>query len=162
MEHAGVDRCLSPAELSGILSRSTGPRLFLVPAEVLAPDDFPGIVSEDSGEVRIVVGERHFLRSADEEIVRFAGSLNHPCRLAFHLSLDEPLMRLFVGDWVRNMLSGLGMTESNPISNPMITRRIKAAQAGLAKQVTDERKAASAQEWLRLNLPENAETSSGD
>jgi hypothetical protein len=162
VEHGDADRRFSPADVARIISQKNEPRILLVLAEVLIPDEFPGTVDADANEVSILVAERHFLRSHDQAIVTFATSMTRPCRVAFHLSLDDPLLRVFAGEWVRNLLSDLGMTESNPISSPMIARRIKSAQARLAKRAIDERKAASAQEWLQLNMPQFSQPASGD
>ena len=73
--------------------------------------------------------------------------------MRFHLSLKDPLMRVFAGEWVEGVLSRLGMEESKPIQSRMIARRIRVAQAQFARQVDADQPADSPEKWLRLNVP---------
>jgi hypothetical protein len=121
-------------------------------ARNLRPDEFP---PEDAPEspLAVVVLERHPLRRHDEHVVRFAEGLGSRAEVEFHVSLDDPLMRLFDGERLQGMLRQLGMEEDVPIKSAMVARRVKAAQGKLAAQVSaTERDAESAEEWLRLNL----------
>jgi preprotein translocase subunit SecA len=150
---------LSAPDLGRYARQKDGPRIILVLAEALTPDEFPGPVDDALAAVPILVAERHFLRSKDEKILAFAASLDRPSRVTFHLSLEDPLMEAFVGQGIRELLGNLGMQESQPIANSLIARRIRSAQASLTKRVVDDRPAASAEEWLRLNLPGSADIS---
>jgi hypothetical protein len=144
---------LSSADFLRAAQGDHPPSVILVQAEALVPDEFPPPAADETPPVSILVAERHFLRSHDERIVDFARGLGPRCRLSFHLSLEDPLMKVFVGEWVGQMLGNLGMTDARPIENAMIGRRIKDAQAKLAERVMDERSADSAEEWLRWNAP---------
>jgi hypothetical protein len=151
LAHRDQESRLSPADyLRAVEGGNPAPVVF-VQADDLVPDEFPGPLDGDLPPVSIVVAERHFLRSHDERVVDFARSLGRRCRLSFHLSLEDPLMRIFVGEWVGQMLRNLGMTDSQPIESAMVGRRIKAAQAKLAERVVAEHKANSAEEWLQCN-----------
>ena len=49
-------------------------------------------------------------------------------------------MRIFAGDWVKNMLTRLGMQEGEAIESRMVTRRIEAAQKKVEERHFDVRK----------------------
>ena len=116
---------------------------------VMEENDTPP--SDEPGKIRIVVAERHPIRPPDEAIEAFARSLGRRCLLHFHMSLDEPLMRMFAGTWVAEMLRRLGMKETDVIESSMVQRRIAAAQKKIGTQVTDPKPADSAEEWMRVN-----------
>ena len=117
----------------------------------LIVDESGALPSEEPGLIRIVVAERHPIRPPDDAIEAFARSLGRRCRLHFHLSLDEPLMRMFAGDWVAGMLRRLGMKETDVVESRMVQRRIAAAQKKIGKRVPEPKQADSAEEWMRVN-----------
>jgi preprotein translocase subunit SecA len=117
----------------------------------LAGDSAPRQVDEEAGPVSILVAERHFLRSQDERIGEFAQGLGRRCRIQFFLSLHDPLLRTFVGPWVENLLTQLGLAADEPLESHLVARRVRKAQAAVAQQARDERPANSAQEWLQAN-----------
>lgn len=149
--HEVIQARLTVAELLRRADQGRDPRLLLALAEVLVPEDFPEPIDLAAEPLAILVSERHLLRTHDDEIEDFARHLGRRCRLQFHLSLDEPLLRLFSGDWIQDVLSGLGMSETEPITSGMIARRVRKAQERLAQRVGDDHKADSADEWLRRN-----------
>ncbi len=73
--------------------------------------------------------------------------------LVQHASLDDPLLRLFAGEWVETVLRQLGMNEDEPIESQMVTRRIRVAQQRIEDRATADYSAQSAQEWLEKNCP---------
>lgn len=107
-----------------------------------------------SQTIQIIVGERHPLVSHDQVIVDFVKSL--PCRssLVFHVSLEDPLMKAFTGEWVQNILEQLGMQEHEAIESRMVTRRILKAQMLFQRDAVSDLPAASAEEWLHRNCPD--------
>jgi hypothetical protein len=143
---------LTPIRLASYEGHELKARMILVLADDLTPDEFPGPVVDGKPELPVLVAEHHFLRAMDEKILAFAASLGRRSRLTFHLSLEDPLIQAFVGQRMRDLLLSLGIQESRPVASPMIARSIKSAQAKLAKRVMGDRKAASAQEWLQLNM----------
>ncbi len=115
-----------------------------------APANLP---TSASARLRIVVGERHPLAEHDEQVVAFAGAL--PCRveLVYHLSLDDAMLRSFAGEWVAKTLKSLGMTETEAIASPTVSRRLADAQRKLAREAIGDRPAESAEAWMELNAP---------
>jgi len=108
---------LSSAELLQYPSRA---KVLLALAETLLPEESPGVVPAAAEAFLILVAERHFLRAHDDHIAAFASGLARSCQLVFHLSLRDPLMRQFAGEWVEGMLVRLGMDESTPIESRMV------------------------------------------
>jgi hypothetical protein len=51
--------------------------------------------------------DRHFLRAHDDRIVDFAKGLEWRSSVGFHVALDDPLMRLFIGPEIVEMLGGV-------------------------------------------------------
>ncbi len=123
--------------------------LFLV--KQLQSDPFPARAAEEEGLVGILVAERHFLRSCDEAVVSFAETLEKRCHVTYHCSLDDPLMKVFAGEWVKGFLQRLGMDESSPIESAMVARRVRDAQKKFAAGAEDRCDADSAENWLRSN-----------
>lgn len=76
----------------------------------------------------ILVYGRNDARAADEAIVRFADVLGRNAHIAFHVSLEDPLLQAFGGS-IRPILEKLGMREDEPITHAMVTRAIANAQA---------------------------------
>ncbi|MDP6469278.1 MAG: preprotein translocase subunit SecA [Pirellulaceae bacterium] len=108
---------------------------------------------DESATIDIIVGERHLLPSVDERLEQFANELPCHCRLSHHLSLEDPMMREFGGDWVHHVLEQLGMTEDEAIESRMVSRRIKQAQQKIEGKASGSSKAESAAEWLEKNCP---------
>ena len=71
--------------------------------------------------------ERHEARRIDLQLRGRSGRQGDPGSSRFFLSLEDDLMRIFAGDWVKNMLTRLGMQEGEAIESRMVTRRIEAA-----------------------------------
>jgi hypothetical protein len=124
------------------------PRAFFALVSQLRPEPSAG---ESESPVPIFVAERHFLRSHDDDVRRFADGLGSPAGIVFFLSLDEPLMKAFAGQWVTDMLRRLGLKETRAIEGPMILRRVKAAQAKYASNARGDGPADSAEEWRQRN-----------
>ena len=129
-----------------------------IPIKVsLAKDLSTDLVSEwsvnESATVAVIVGERHPLPKHDDEVLQFAESLPHQVRLIRHVSLEDPLMKAFAGEWVENLLRRMGMKEDEAIESNMVSRRIKAAQQKIEKEAFGDSDANSAAEWLAANVP---------
>ena len=127
----------------------------LVLAENLTSDITSRINTDESATIDLIVAERHQLKSADDALMSFAEGLPCRCRLAYHLSLEDPLLKLFVGEFVEKMLESLGMKEDEPIESQMVSRRIKAAQQKNEERAFGNSRAFSAAEWLELNMPKS-------
>ena len=64
-----------------------------------------------------------------------------PAGSRFFLSLEDDLMRIFAGDFVKSMMERLGMKEGEAIeSKTLVTRRIAAAQKKVEERNFEIRK----------------------
>ena len=108
--------------LRGQLDRAGSVAIAL--ANVLSTDVKPS----PSVGVEFLVCGRSEAQAPDESIVRFADLLGTNARVAFHLSLDDVLLRDYVGS-LKPLLGGLSLSEDEAISSPMVTRAIARVQA---------------------------------
>jgi hypothetical protein len=126
-------------------------RVFVTSANLLAgrtPTDF---AADESTCVLIVMGERHPLQSHDDVVLEFARSKPGRCLLVYHVSLEDPLLKRFTGEWVERVLRSLGMKEDEPIESRMVIRRIDTELKKIATNATGDAPANSAGEWLERN-----------
>jgi hypothetical protein len=145
---AEVPNSYTPA---GALALAAGsPRVLLGLGRNLRPDEFPAHDDTPASPLPVLVLERHFLREHDDRVVRFAEGLGGRA-VEFHVSLDDPLMKLFAGEWVRGLLQKLGMEEDEALDSGMINRRVAAAQAKLARTIPGDHEADSPAAWLERN-----------
>ena len=105
----------------------------------------------ESQRIDIIVGERHPLASHDEAVVEFARSLTCRCRLVHHLSLEDALLKPFVGER-KSMFESLGLKEDEPLQNRLMALYIKQCQARIEKLASGDESAASADEWIERNI----------
>ncbi|MFH1731549.1 MAG: preprotein translocase subunit SecA [Planctomycetota bacterium] len=80
------------------------------------------------GGLHIVGTERHEARRIDNQLRGRAGRQGDPGSSRFFLSLEDDLMRIFMGEWVRNFMQKLGLRDGQPIESGMVSRRIEGAQ----------------------------------
>ncbi|MGC1273564.1 MAG: preprotein translocase subunit SecA [Planctomycetaceae bacterium] len=92
------------------------------------------------GGLHVIGTERHDSRRIDNQLRGRAGRQGDPGSSRFALSLEDKLLRVFAGDWVKSMLSYLGMQEGEAIESPMVSRRIEGAQKKREEQHFDQRK----------------------
>lgn len=143
--------CLDELALSVHGAECDRQRVLVTTAESLHDQSPLGTRLEGHRQIYFVVAERHPLPSADETIVEFARKLSCRCRIIYHVSLEDPLMRMFSGEWVEGVLRRLGMKEDEPIASRMVARRLRAAQKKIEGRATGNQPASSAAEWLELN-----------
>jgi hypothetical protein len=151
---AGWPHLTIPSELTPAVARKLAaerPRVLLGLVRNLKPDEFPQPDSALESGLPVLVLERHFLRTHDDLVSQFAEGLGSKATIDFYLSLDDPLMSLFAGEWVRNMLRTLGMEEDEALESAMVSRRIKGAQTRMAQEVPADHDANSPAEWLERN-----------
>ena len=92
------------------------------------------------GGLHIIGTERHESRRIDNQLRGRAGRQGDPGSSRFFLSLEDDLMRKFAGEWVKNMLTRLGMKEGEAIESKMVSRRIEGAQKKVEERNFDIRK----------------------
>jgi hypothetical protein len=106
---------------------------------------------DESAMIDILVAERHPLPSVDDRLGEFADELNCRCRFSHHVSLEDAVMKVFGGDWLRNVLKQMGMKDDEAIESQMISRRIRRAQQRIEGRAIGSPDADSAAEWLEKN-----------
>lgn len=94
----------------------------------------------DSGGLHILCTERHESRRIDNQLRGRAGRQGDPGVSRFYLSLEDPLMRLFASDRVKNMMRALGMEKGEAIEHRMVTNAIEKAQRKVEGRNFDMRK----------------------
>jgi preprotein translocase subunit SecA len=92
------------------------------------------------GGLHILGTERHDARRIDNQLRGRAGRQGDPGSSRFYLSLEDDLMRIFAGDFVRKAMTWLGMEEGQAIESPMVSRQISKAQKKVEERHFDSRK----------------------
>ncbi|MBC8869940.1 MAG: SEC-C domain-containing protein [Planctomycetes bacterium] len=92
------------------------------------------------GGLHVMATERHEARRIDLQLRGRCGRQGDPGSSRFFLSLEDDLMRIFAGEWVKRILETLGMKEGEAIESRMVTRRIEAAQKKVEERHFEGRK----------------------
>jgi preprotein translocase subunit SecA len=92
------------------------------------------------GGLHIVGTERHEARRIDLQLRGRCGRQGDPGSSRFYLSLEDDLMRIFAGEWVKGVLTRLGMEEGQAIESRMVSRRIEGAQKKVEERNFEIRK----------------------
>ena len=92
------------------------------------------------GGLHVIGTERHEARRIDLQLRGRCGRQGDPGSNRFYLSLEDDLMRIFAGEWVKNILTRLGMEEGQAIESRMVTRRIEGAQKKVEERNFETRK----------------------
>ncbi|NOY64797.1 MAG: preprotein translocase subunit SecA [Nitrospirae bacterium] len=80
------------------------------------------------GGLHIIGTERHEARRIDNQLRGRSGRQGDPGSSRFYISLEDDLMRIFGSDRISGLMGKLGMDESVPIENRMVTKAIENAQ----------------------------------
>jgi preprotein translocase subunit SecA len=99
-----------------------------------------GELVRSMGGLQIIGTERHEARRIDLQLRGRCGRQGDPGSSRFFLSLEDDLMRIFAGEWVKNVLTRLGMQEGEAIESKMVTRRVEAAQKKVEERNFEVRK----------------------
>ncbi len=83
---------------------------------------------KEIGGLHVIGTERHEARRIDLQLRGRCGRQGDPGSSKFFLSLDDDLMRIFAGDFVKRMLEFGGFKEDVPLQSTMVSRRIDGAQ----------------------------------
>jgi preprotein translocase subunit SecA len=94
----------------------------------------------DAGGLHIVGTERHESRRIDNQLRGRAGRQGDPGVSRFFLSMDDPLMRMFASEGVKNLMKRLGMEKGEAIEHRMVTNSIEKAQRKVEGRNFDIRK----------------------
>ncbi len=93
-----------------------------------------------AGGLHILGTERHESRRIDNQLRGRAGRQGDPGLSRFYLSMEDPLMRLFASDRVKNMMRAIGMEKGEAIEHRMVTNAIEKAQRKVEGRNFDMRK----------------------
>lgn len=93
-----------------------------------------------AGGLHILGTERHESRRIDNQLRGRSGRQGDPGSTRFYLSLEDDLMRIFGSDRISGLMGKLGMEESVPIENRMVSKAIENAQKRVESQNFDIRK----------------------
>jgi preprotein translocase subunit SecA len=86
----------------------------------------PGVAA--IGGLHVVGTERHEARRIDNQLRGRCGRQGDPGSSRFFLSLEDDLLKLFMGDWMLKMLNMLGFEEGMAIEDRRISKGIERAQ----------------------------------
>jgi len=83
---------------------------------------------KEMGGLHVIGTERHDARRIDLQLRGRCGRQGDPGSSRFFLSLDDDLMRIFAGPFVKRVLEMGGFKDDVPIESRMVSRRIDSAQ----------------------------------
>ena len=92
------------------------------------------------GGLYVIATERHESRRIDLQLRGRCGRQGDPGSSRFYLSLEDDLMRIFAGDWVREWMKRMGMGEGDAIESPYVSKRISGAQKKVEERNFEARK----------------------
>jgi len=95
---------------------------------------------KDLGGLYIIGTERHEARRIDNQLRGRSGRQGDPGVTQFYISLEDDLMRLFGSENILGLMDKLGMDDSIPIENNIISRGIENAQKKVEARNFDIRK----------------------
>ncbi len=94
----------------------------------------------ESGGLRVIGTERHESRRIDNQLRGRSGRQGDPGSTRFYLSLEDDLLRIFMGEKVGALMERLGFEEDIPIESGMVTKSIENAQKKVEGHHFDNRK----------------------
>jgi Preprotein translocase subunit SecA (ATPase, RNA helicase) len=111
------------------------------------------LVQSSSGQDHplFLIAERHPFYSHDDRLLQFSKNQPGPCRLRYHLSLEDVILKRFVNERTNKILSMLGMEKNQPIQSEMVDYRLGKELKKIAKTMRSDLPARSAEEWLERN-----------
>jgi len=81
-----------------------------------------------AGGLKIIGTERHESRRIDNQLRGRSGRQGDPGESKFYIGLDDDLMKIFGGDMITKVYNTIGMDETIPIENGMISSAVENAQ----------------------------------
>lgn len=102
--------------------------------------DTEGREVAELGGLHVVGTERHDSRRIDLQLRGRSGRQGDNGSSRFFLSLEDNLMRIFAAEWVKTMLTRIGLKDGEAIESGLVTRRIEGAQKKVEERHFDQRK----------------------
>ncbi|MFN7876119.1 MAG: preprotein translocase subunit SecA [Pirellula sp.] len=99
-----------------------------------------GVKVREKGGLYVVGTERHESRRIDLQLRGRCGRQGDPGSSRFYLSLEDDLMRIFAGEWVRDLFKRMGMGNGEAIESPYVSKRISGAQKKVEERNFEIRK----------------------
>ena len=95
---------------------------------------------KELGGLAVIGTERHESRRIDNQLRGRSGRQGDPGVTQFYLSMEDELMRRFGSDNMKNMMSKLGMDDTQPIQSKMVSKAVESAQKRVEGNNFDARK----------------------
>ncbi len=95
---------------------------------------------KETGGLYVIGTERHESRRIDNQLRGRSGRQGDPGESRFYVSLEDDLMRLFGAANIEGLMDKLGMDDSMPIENKIITHGIENAQKKVEARNFETRK----------------------
>lgn len=92
------------------------------------------------GGLKVIGVERHEARRIDNQLRGRSGRQGDPGESQFYLSLEDDLIKIFVGEKTKNILTKIKISDDNIISHPLVTNMIHNAQKKIEQHNFDIRK----------------------
>ncbi len=92
------------------------------------------------GGLRIIGSERHESRRIDNQLRGRSGRQGDPGSSRFYLSMEDPLLRIFAGEKMQNLMNKLRLPEGEAIEAGIVSRSIESAQRKVESRNFDIRK----------------------
>ena len=90
--------------------------------------------------MRLLVRNVMKVRRIDNQLRGRSGRQGDPGVTQFYLSMEDELMRRFGSDNMKNMMSKLGMDDTQPIQSRMVSKAVESAQKRVEGNNFDARK----------------------
>ena len=88
----------------------------------------PTKAAMEAGGLHVIGTERHTARRIDDQLRGRSGRQGDPGSSQFYVSLQDSLMKMFMGEWVVNIFKRIGMGEGEAIEDKRLTKGIERAQ----------------------------------
>ncbi len=92
------------------------------------------------GGLAVIGTERHEARRIDNQLRGRAGRQGDPGETQFFVSLEDDLMRVFAGDFVKRVMGSFKFPEDMPLTDKMLTNTLENAQKRVEGAHFDARK----------------------
>lgn len=101
---------------------------------------------------RFCIIEHFPMREHDDTLLDTLAEINVEVKPTFYISLDDAVLKPFIGENLAEMLEKLGMKPEECISHPLVAKSIVNVQEKLEKQAKNNKMTYSVEEWLKTNL----------